>query len=56
MTTETLAFVSGRNAFVPGWTNHLEHNPYQKGTVEHQDFAKGWDSQAATSEHGLDIE
>lgn len=54
MTTQ--AYEQGRKAFIPGWTNHLEHTPYAKGSQEHSDFAAGWDRESSTSEHGLEIE
>lgn len=53
---ETAAFIQGRNAFRPGWTNHTEHTPYNKGTPEYEQFKAGWNSQADHSEYGLDIE
>jgi hypothetical protein len=46
------AFRQGQQAFIPGWTNHLEHNPFAKGTAEHNDFAAGWDRESALSSHG----
>lgn len=54
MTTQ--AYEAGRLAFVPGWTNHVEHNPYAKGSQDYVDFANGWNSRADISEYGLEVE
>lgn len=52
----TQAYEAGRRAFIPGWTNHLDHNPYAKGSQEYADFAKGWDRESSVSEHCSEIE
>ncbi len=50
------AFIAGQKAFVPGWTNHLEHNPYPVGTEDHKAFKSGWNREADHCEYGQEVE